>query len=180
MFCKNCGAKIEDGSLFCNVCGTEQNINGKQSDIEDVRRVYCNKCGQQILDDSKFCCKCGSALNLNSSPSDSDNEKTSNKEMWIAIAVLLFFPIISWTFFFDSLALTILGFAWIQGKKAFQYKKWVKLIAIIVIACISFALVAGVKGEMQIEKKNKSYKNTKYSLLIGDTTQQSVVGVNFN
>ena len=116
--------------------------------------MYCNKCGQQIPDDSKFCYKCGSAMKDDSSPVDSDNEKVSNKRKWIiAIVVLLFLPILSWTFFFNSVALAILIIAWGQGKKAFQYKNWVRLIAIIVIACISFALVAGLKGAMQIEKR---------------------------
>lgn len=143
--------------------------------------MFCNKCGQQIPDDSKFCYKCGSAMKSDSSTLDSDNEKVSNKKMWIiAIVVLLFLPILSWTFFFNSLALAILIIAWVQGKMAFKYKKWAKLIAIIVIACISFALVAGLKGAMQIEKKNKSYKNAKYSLLIKDSTNQNFSVFDFN
>lgn len=63
---------------------------------------------------------------------------------------------------------------------AFQYKNWVKLIAIIVIACISFALVAGIKGAMQTEKKNKLYKNAKYSLLISDNNNHNFSVFYFN
>lgn len=143
--------------------------------------MYCNKCGQQIPDDSKFCYKCGSAIKIDSEPLDSDNEKGSNKKTWIiAIVILLFLPILSLTFFFNSLALAILIFAWVQGKKAFQYKNWAKLIAIIVIACISFAVVAGIKGAIQVEKKNKLYRTTKYSLLISHDTRNSLSIINFN
>ena len=134
--------------------------------------MFCNKCGQQIPDDSKFCYKCGSAIKIDSEPLASDNEKVSNKKTWIIVIVaLLFLPILSWSFFFNSLALTILILAWVQGKKAFQYKNWAKLIAIVVIACISFAVVAGIKGAIQIEKKNKLYRTTKYSLLISDNVK---------
>lgn len=143
--------------------------------------MYCNKCGQKIPNDSKYCYKCGSGISINSTPLNSGNEKVSNKKTWIiTIVVLLFLPILSWTFFFNSLALTILIIAWRQGKMAFQYKNWVKLITIIVIACISFALVAGIKGAMQTEKKNKLYKNAKYSLLISDNNNQNFSVFYFN
>lgn len=143
--------------------------------------MYCNKCGQKIPNDSKYCYKCGSGISINSTPLNSGNEKVSNKKTWIiTIVVLLFLPILSWTFFFNSLALTILIIAWRQGKMAFQYKNWVKLIAIIVIAYISFALVAGIKGAMQTEKKNKLYKNAKYSLLISDNNNQNFSVFYFN
>lgn len=146
-----------------------------------MRKVYCNKCGQKIPNDSKYCYKCGSGISINSTPLNSGNEKVSNKKTWIiTIVVLLFLPILSWTFFFNSLALTILIIAWRQGKMAFQYKNWVKLIAIIVIAYISFALVAGIKGAMQTEKKNKLYKNAKYSLLISDNNNQNFSVFYFN
>lgn len=146
-----------------------------------MRKVYCNKCGQKIPNDSKYCYKCGSGISINSTPLNSGNEKVSNKKTWIiTIVVLLFLPILSWTFFFNSLALTILIIAWRQGKMAFQYKNWVKLIAIIVIACISFALVAGIKGAMQTEKKNKLYKNAKHSLLISDNNNHNFSVFYFN
>lgn len=146
-----------------------------------MRKVYCNKCGQKIPDESKYCYNCGSAIKINSGPLNSGNEKVSNKKTWIiAVVVLLFLPILSWTFFFNSLALAILTIAWGQGKTAFQYKKWVKLIVIIVIACISFALVAGIKGVMQTEKKNKLYRTTKFSFLISDNNKQNLSIVNFS
>ena len=143
--------------------------------------MYCNKCGQQIPNDSKFCHKCGSAIKIDSDPLASDNEKVSNKKTWIIVSVaLLFLPILSWTFFFNSLALTILMLAWTQGKKAFQYKNWTKLIIIIVIASISFAVVAGIKGAIQAEKKNKLYRITKYSSLIIGNTKRDLSIINFN
>lgn len=143
--------------------------------------MFCKKCGQKIPDDSKYCYNCGSAIKINSGSLNSGNEKVSNKKTWIiAVVVLLFLPILSWTFFFNSLAWTILIIAWVQGKTAFQYKNWVKLIVIIVIACISFTLVAVIKDAMQIEKKNKLYRTTKFSFLISDNNKQNLSIVNFS
>lgn len=136
--------------------------------------MFCNKCGQQIPDDSKFCYKCGNVIstfnnmNTNGSGNDEklkgDSEKTSSAKKWIiGILILMCLPILSWTFFFNTLALTIVVFSWKFAKEAFQGKQLVKMVAIIVVGFISFAVVAGLKGAMQIERKNKLYNNQKYS-----------------
>ena len=52
--------------------------------------------------------------------------------------------------------------------------------AIIIIASISFAVVAGIKGAIQIEKKNKVYRTTKFSLVISDNTKQNLSVINFS
>lgn len=45
--CANCGAEIDDDSLFCNKCGAPN------SNFE-----YCPKCGERIKQGSLFCNKC--------------------------------------------------------------------------------------------------------------------------
>lgn len=141
--------------------------------------VFCGKCGQQIPDDSKFCYKCGNEIPAckdinfntpeNSNRQKVDNGKTSSIKKWvIGIGILLFLPILSWTFFFNMLALTILGCSWNFAKEAFRDKCWLKMIAIIVVGFISFAVVAGIKGAIQTERK-KSYRNNRYSIQLNQS-----------
>lgn len=144
-----------------------------------MSNVFCGKCGQQIPDDSKFCYKCGNEIpaykDINSNTTENsnrqkvDNGKTSSVKNWvIGIGILLFLPILSWTFFFNMLALTIIGCSWNFAKEAFREKCWLKMIAIIVVGFISFAVVAGIKGAIQTERK-KSYRNTRYSILLNQS-----------
>ncbi len=57
MYCKNCGTKIPDGSVFCMKCGAD--LNDAQTSIEDftvpiqnesqTTREKCTKCGSRNL-----------------------------------------------------------------------------------------------------------------------------------
>ncbi len=50
MYCRKCGAKMPDDSLFCNVCGTkvEENDNGGTSqEINQYEESYKAKCNEQ-------------------------------------------------------------------------------------------------------------------------------------
>ena len=46
-FCKECGAKCDENSKFCDNCGCELIWN-------------CEKCGKPISINAKFCKNCGS------------------------------------------------------------------------------------------------------------------------
>ena len=46
-FCKNCGAPLESGSLFCGECGAK---NAPE---------FCSNCGAKLNPGSKFCANCG-------------------------------------------------------------------------------------------------------------------------
>ena len=153
-----------------------------------MSNVFCGKCGQQIPDDSKFCYKCGNEIpaykDINSNTTENsnrqkvDNGKTSSVKNWvIGIGILLFLPILSWTFFFNMLALTIIGCSWNFSKEAFREKCWLKMIAIIVVGFISFAVVAGIKGAIQTESK-KSYRNTRYSILL-DLSPTKILSIDY-
>lgn len=48
--CRNCGAYLFDGQLFCPKCGTPVKTSSGQ---------VCVKCGAEILEDQNFCRKCG-------------------------------------------------------------------------------------------------------------------------
>lgn len=50
MFCENCGKKLEEGSLFCNVCGAKQ-----------PQPVFCIQCGKRLEPRSLFCNGCGAS-----------------------------------------------------------------------------------------------------------------------
>lgn len=47
MYCKHCGKKIADESIFCPICGTKQ------------KDCYCRNCGKEIPSESSFCPYCG-------------------------------------------------------------------------------------------------------------------------
>ena len=46
-FCKNCGAPLEPGSIFCGECGTKNTPE------------FCVNCGTKLNPGSKFCANCG-------------------------------------------------------------------------------------------------------------------------
>ncbi len=49
-FCKNCGAPLESGSLFCGECGAK---NAPE---------FCTNCGAKLEPGSKFCTNCGAKV----------------------------------------------------------------------------------------------------------------------
>lgn len=49
-FCKNCGAPLEPGSLFCGECGAK---NAPE---------FCSNCGAKLNPGSKFCANCGAKV----------------------------------------------------------------------------------------------------------------------
>ena len=51
-YCPNCGAKLDDDSMFCTECG-----NKLESEL-----INCPECGAKLKKDSTFCPKCGKKL----------------------------------------------------------------------------------------------------------------------
>lgn len=49
-FCKNCGASLEPGSLFCGECGAKN------------APAFCTNCGAKLNPGSKFCTNCGAKV----------------------------------------------------------------------------------------------------------------------
>ncbi len=63
MNCKNCGAVLENGVMFCPSCGarTDTAVEGVASGAGEG--VYCKKCGMEIFPEDTFCPSCGSPVN---------------------------------------------------------------------------------------------------------------------
>lgn len=54
MFCKNCGAKLDDDALFCMNCGI------KIADASSNK--FCSNCGNELEEDAVFCSNCGNRI----------------------------------------------------------------------------------------------------------------------
>lgn len=60
--CIKCKAQLEDDELFCHECGTRQEIEEVNAQVEEVQESggkKCIHCGETIEDDSMFCPFCG-------------------------------------------------------------------------------------------------------------------------
>ena len=51
MYCRCCGAQMDDDAIFCSKCGTNKDSN--------ENFAYCEKCGTKISDGDVFCTGCG-------------------------------------------------------------------------------------------------------------------------
>lgn len=70
--CPKCGASLEDGSAFCEKCGTKL-----------PKEIICPVCGAKTTDDFAFCCQCGSRLCQEQALSLTDGkEEENNTEKW--------------------------------------------------------------------------------------------------
>ncbi len=78
MFCKKCGAEIEDGAAFCSKCGTPL----------EAQKVFCPGCGEEIKDSAQFCPKCGTKVktgfNINTGDIANRISQASEKGLQVA------------------------------------------------------------------------------------------------
>ena len=54
MYCKECGAKLDDDAVFCMNCGVKI--------LDTQNKKICPNCGDAIVDDAFYCMKCGTKL----------------------------------------------------------------------------------------------------------------------
>lgn len=54
MFCKNCGAQLNDGAAFCVTCGTAVGQGTS----------HCGNCGSQVAPGAAVCLNCGAAVGM--------------------------------------------------------------------------------------------------------------------
>ena len=102
MYCKECGAKLDDDAVFCMNCGVKI--------LDTQNKKICPNCGDAIVDDAFYCMKCGTKLDSTAeietyNLTNSQKEKTvkSNKEEIdpVLIAILMVgavFVVIIWIF----------------------------------------------------------------------------------
>ncbi len=58
--CQNCKAALEEGAVFCPLCGTKKEI------ITPAKKAhFCSQCGTEASAELAFCQECGNALNQN-------------------------------------------------------------------------------------------------------------------
>lgn len=68
MYCRNCGATINDKAEICVKCGCRP-LNGNK---------YCNECGTQTTENQEMCIKCGCMLNISPGNSKGILENINN------------------------------------------------------------------------------------------------------
>ncbi|OUP84188.1 hypothetical protein B5F07_08615 [Lachnoclostridium sp. An169] len=60
--CPNCGASVQAGSRFCNVCGKEINAPARQTVSSAGQKRTCPSCGMEVEDEAMFCTNCGTRI----------------------------------------------------------------------------------------------------------------------
>lgn len=102
MYCKECGAKLDDDAVFCMNCGVKI--------LDTQNKKICPNCGDAIVDDAFYCMKCGTKLDstaeietYNLTKSQKEKAVKFNKEEIdpVLIAILMVgavFVVIIWIF----------------------------------------------------------------------------------
>ena len=76
MKCQNCGAEIQPGDNFCEVCGKRieafvpKEVSRQMSQVQSVK---CPVCGSEVQPGDKFCEFCGAKIGANTSINSAQN-----------------------------------------------------------------------------------------------------------
>lgn len=60
--CPNCGSELQQGTLFCSVCGVKLE---KSEESSALKGKFCQNCGTTIMEGQVFCANCGKNLTDN-------------------------------------------------------------------------------------------------------------------
>lgn len=72
MFCKNCGAHMNDNQAFCSHCGTKS----------ESQKNSCPNCGIEVAQGAAFCTRCGTPIKQpGTNPHMNNNFSTSSTPM---------------------------------------------------------------------------------------------------
>ncbi|MDR1018278.1 MAG: zinc ribbon domain-containing protein, partial [Lachnospiraceae bacterium] len=64
MYCKNCGTQLPDEAKFCNLCGTKQDVEMHNQEVNDETRsasnnisysLRCQICGKEYSSTDEIC-----------------------------------------------------------------------------------------------------------------------------
>ena len=122
MFCYQCGKQLEEGVLFCGICGAKKDVSPQPISIS------CHQCDNPLEDGEQFCGKCGAqknvttpiqaipqSLNTHNSPNiQTYTPKCGRKLLKITGVIMLVFPFLLMVFlwvsyFFSDVGLNFLG-----------------------------------------------------------------------
>lgn len=85
MNCRNCGAPMADGELFCGSCGTKA----------EKKYIYCINCGEKLEAGTQYCENCGADLMQRFNEDEPvKGESNVKKGLMIAIIAVLVLVII--------------------------------------------------------------------------------------
>jgi len=82
MYCKNCGAQMDDTAVFCQKCGASQ----QQATGGGKATKYCFNCGNLIDERAELCPKCGVRQAVTA------YVKKEQKEPWLAALASFLIP----------------------------------------------------------------------------------------
>lgn len=80
MYCKNCGASMDDKCAFCPNCGTPTGQNNA---------TYCPNCGGEVDPNAAFCTACGTPLGAQQTQTRANPAASWVKRREIVTAILL-------------------------------------------------------------------------------------------
>jgi len=125
MFCYQCGKQLEEGALFCGICGAKKDV------LPQPITISCHQCDNPLEDGEQFCGKCGAqknattsialiqaipqSLNTHNSPNiQTYAPKCGRKVLKVTGVIMLVFPFILMVFlwvsyFFSDVGLNFLG-----------------------------------------------------------------------
>ena len=102
MYCKNCGAEINENAVACMSCGFAKNSGEK----------FCANCGSEINLGAIICTKCGA--NVNSTTAVSGAEKKTQASIILGIIGIVF----AWIFALVGHITSIIGI--VLGAKEYK------------------------------------------------------------
>ena len=74
--CKNCNATLDEGTVFCPMCGTKREVASPPE-----KNVFCSKCGKPSGAELAFCQECGNPLRENAEAVTSNNNNEPKKDI---------------------------------------------------------------------------------------------------
>lgn len=126
MFCYNCGAKVKENSNFCSNCGAKL-VEETTNNLNNVSDVTIN---EEDFTENK--------VNI-------ESPITTKNILIFVLCIIAGFFILPNILFFNTLSALILYFGYQYCKKYYKSKKFLKLIAVILVTILSITACVAIK-----------------------------------